>query len=1032
MATELIINATLPETRIALLENGEIQELHIERDSERGIVGNIYKGKVIRVLPGMQAAFVDIGLEKAAFLYVDDIFFPDMNTPLVSPPLPSDAPKPVSVTPNVVPNANAVAAPSTGSGRGRFQRGRDGRGGQKAVQGPVAPGSPEDHARLQREYALQMLNGDDEGADENAPKTEQLEGQPEQAPVVAAPATPGLGAEIDPREGQIEGQVEARSPVSDEEDDAEGSEAQVVYRPEPLIDASAWAEDVADADDAEPAAEVTSAAGAETSAASETAVAQEGTLTESQTEPAAVEIASLEAEGSQAGAETKSVEPGAPIVKPVQRGATFESSDDDDGDEDEDATEMPRRRRRREPVNIADIIKEGQEIIVQVAKDPIGTKGARLTCHVSLPGRYLVFMPTVDHIGVSRRIEGEGERRRLKETISKIRPAGTGVIVRTASGKQTDKKLKADLDYLVTTWNDIQKKFKKQRTPSPVYQDMTIVLRAIRDMFTDEVDKVVVDSKREHKAIMKFVQRFIPNVKEKVELFEGDMPIFDYFGIETEISRAMERKVWLKSGGYLVIDQAEALVAIDVNTGRYVGKKTLEETILKTNLEAVKEIAYQLRLRNCGGIIILDLIDMEKENNRDKVYKALEEAIKKDRARPSIMKISQLGLVEMTRKRTRDSLVRSLCEPCSYCEGKSFVKNKLTIAYDIMRDIEREASVRETLAVSIQCHPTVADVLLEDKRDVIEDMERQFSKKVTIRGNGAYHVEQYELIAHGEGKNIVWSSEERRQRVRQKSQERQQQIAAEVRKQAEVERQERRKEQEEKRRQAEAQRAERRAQAEERRRIAMEQRAAAIAARNAAIEAGADPNELPPIEGEGELAFQDAEGLEGDLAEGGELLPDGTRAPGSPRPGGKPLDPNRRRRRRGRRGRGGRGRNNDRGFRGPNPNAPGASAGGNPQSGLPQDAYESMPSSDRESFGPAELAGSTEPGAGQAGREQNPDALRRRRRRGRRGGRRRFRGPRDGQGNATSGSGGAPKGNTSSDAPAVSVSPKGDTGHDRQ
>ncbi|MEW6056882.1 MAG: Rne/Rng family ribonuclease [Bdellovibrionota bacterium] len=1041
MATELIINATLPETRIALLEEGEIQELHIERDSERGIVGNIYKGKVIRVLPGMQAAFVDIGLEKAAFLYVDDIFFPDMENPLQTQPLPEAQPKAVAVQakaegPLPLPLAKQAR------GRGRFGRGRD----TRVPALPPTPGSPEDHAQLQREYAKQMLDIEEEF---EAP----VPGQAGQADSQATPSAEGSAVDAQEAAGSAEGrpvQTEGTPSVAPEGDeetladptleadflDADGEEqkeedveAGVIYRPEPIIDADAWAEEVARAH----TKAVVAATGAEPGAEVIPAETVEAVVPEVIVAPKVVEVVA---------------------VPQVARQVPVE-------DDDDEVSEMPRRRKRRESLNIADIVKEGQEILVQVAKDPIGTKGARLTCHVSLPGRYLVFMPTVDHIGVSRRIESEIERRRLKETMSKVRPAKTGVIVRTASGKQTDRKLKADLDYLVTTWNDIQRKFKKQKCPSPVYQDLTIVLRAIRDMFTDEVDKVVVDSKREHRAIMKFVTRFIPNVKSKVELYVGDMPIFDAFGIETEISRAMERKVWLKSGGYLVIDQAEALVAIDVNTGRYVGKKTLEETILKTNLEAVKEIAYQLRLRNCGGIIILDLIDMEKEANRDKVFKALEEELKKDRARPTIMKISQLGLIEMTRKRTRDSMVRSLCEPCSYCEGKGYVKNKLTIAYDIMRDLEREGIEKDTQAISIQCHPSVADVLLEDKRDVLEDLERQFSKKITIRGNGAYHVEQYELVSHRESKNQVWSSEERRQIIRTRIQERQQQLAQEQRKQADAQRQERKRENEERRKQQDTLRQERKAQSEEKRRLAAEQRRE----RQAAVQTEASENrdEAPPEDREGfdaETSMdQPAAGVNVQTAASGGrsdfydeedepqplVNPDGTPIVGAgqprvprpniPKPLNREMRPNRhprgdrqdasaaggpdrnRRRRRGRRGRGGRpGQPEAGGGRHPHPRP---NQGFRPQQGpavrpngdravlpqrRPEELYSEPSSADSEHLRPDELAGSVvgaegEEGARPAGgaprQPRDPrdrDDNQRRRRRGRRGGRRfRFR-----------------------------------------
>jgi ribonuclease G len=419
---------------------------------------------------------------------------------------------------------------------------------------PVTPGSPEEHAMMQREYARRMLDveeeveptGQPQGEAENnvasvtaeeqsVDETQELqppaEGEaqvPGGEPAEAQLSPSAIAAGVDPRQAELsENQPEARAPqpeAPDAEEELDEYEAQdedeepaggLVYRPEPLIDAEAWADEVARASrsaEEAPAEAAASAEAVEAPVESSTAAAAEQPAGPVTTEPLPAEQIGEAAAVAQPVARLPLVTPLAtPIpVTPRER--------DDEGEEDEDEDSMPRRRRRREHVNIADIVKEGQEILVQVAKDPIGTKGARLTCHVSLPGRYLVFMPTVDHIGVSRRIESEGERRRLKETMGKIRPSRTGVIVRTASGKQQDKNLKADLDYLVSTWNDIQKKFKKQRSPTLVYQDLTIVLRAIRDMFTDEVDKVVVDSKREHRGIMRFVSRFIPSVKSKVEL----------------------------------------------------------------------------------------------------------------------------------------------------------------------------------------------------------------------------------------------------------------------------------------------------------------------------------------------------------------------------------------------------------------------------------------------------------------------------------------------------------------------------------
>jgi Rne/Rng family ribonuclease len=392
-------------------------------------------------------------------------------------------------------------------------------------------------------------------------------------------------------------------------------------------------------------------------------------------------------------------------------------------------------------------LKEGQEVLVQVAKDPIATKGARLTCHISLPGRHLVCMPTIDHVGVSRRIERDDERRKLRDLVEKNRPRNLGFIVRTASGRgKSEIRIKQDIDYLARLWGEIRDKSASVTAPALVYEDLNSVLRAIRDWVTEDIDKIIVDSRYHYNEILKFVSHFMPPLKQKVELYGGDVPIFDAYSISTELSRSLERKVWLKSGGYLVIDQAEALVAIDVNTGRYVGKKNLEDTILKTNLEAVQEIAYQLRLRNCGGIIILDLIDMDKEENKHRVYRALEEALKKDRARPTILKISELGLVEMTRKRTRDTLVRALCDSCTHCEGKGFVKSKQTVAYEVMRELEREGIEKDVQNILIQAHADVIEILAIEERDSLDQLERRYRKQIYLQTVGDFHPEQFEII----------------------------------------------------------------------------------------------------------------------------------------------------------------------------------------------------------------------------------------------------------------------------------------------
>jgi len=505
MATELVINAAPHETRIALIENGTIAELHIERTRGKGIVGNIYKGRVIRVLPGMQAAFVDIGLEKAAFLYVADVF----------------------------------------------------------------------DAFEEYESLLYGVKKDQE---------------------ISGPL---------PRDSQ-------------------------------------------------------------------------------------------------------------PEFKPLHP--------------------------------IEELLQEGQELLVQVSKEPLGTKGARITSHISLPGRHLVYMPTVDHVGISRRIEDEEERERLREAVERLKKPGTGFIVRTVSEGKSEDDLLSDMQYLSTLWDEISKRQDKISVPSLVHCDLDVIQKVVRDIVTEQVDKIIVDSKPDYDRIVQFITTFMPKMKYLIELYEDEEPIFDHYGLEVEISRALGRKVWLKSGGYIIIEQTEALTAVDVNTGRFVGKHNLEDTILKTNLEAVKEIAYQLRLRNIGGIIIIDFIDMEKEVNRDKVFNALEEALKSDKSKTNIQKISELGLVEMTRKRVRESIGRMMCEPCPYCEGRGYIKSKTTVCHEIFRELRREMlDIRGSKAM-VSVHPQVADLLYDEERRGLEELEKRFKKRITVRAKPGFHQEQFEIV----------------------------------------------------------------------------------------------------------------------------------------------------------------------------------------------------------------------------------------------------------------------------------------------
>jgi ribonuclease G len=401
-------------------------------------------------------------------------------------------------------------------------------------------------------------------------------------------------------------------------------------------------------------------------------------------------------------------------------------------------------KRGRPDLTIEELIQEGQEIFVQASKDPIGSKGARVTSYVTMPGRYLVLMPNVEHVGISRRISDESERTRLRTIVEDIKPKGYGLIIRTASEGSTEDDLKKDLDFLILLWENIQGKKDRVSAPSLLYSDLDLIFRSVRDLMIQDVKRLVIDSAEEYERIKDFVRTYFEKLLGKIELYDGTEPIFDAFGIELDISRAIGRKVWLKSGGYIVIDQTEAMTVIDVNTGKFVGKEELEDTILKTNLEAVKEIAYQIRLRNLGGIIIVDFIDMEKFENRERVFNAFVEAMKKDRAKNTISHISELGLIQMTRKRVRESLGRTLCESCPYCEGKGFVKSPRTLCYEIFRKIMRLAK-HGGERIIVTAHPSVAELLTDEERAGVEDIESRYNVKITIKESRGLHQENYEV-----------------------------------------------------------------------------------------------------------------------------------------------------------------------------------------------------------------------------------------------------------------------------------------------
>ena len=495
MTTEILINATSYEVRLALVEDGNLSEFHMQRPTDKGLMGNVYKGRIVRVLPGMQAAFVDIGLERTGFLYVDDV---------------------------------CVASNSS------------------------------------------------------------------------------------------------------------------QYNP---------------------------------------------CITDCSQTP------------------TRSVGP-----------------------------------------RIEDLISEGQDLLVQVSKDPIGTKGARLTCHITLPCRNLVFIPQTDHIGVSRKIEDEELRAELKALIEEIRPQSAGFILRTVAEHATREELEADMEYLLILWDEIIDKANTKESPSLVHEDLSIVLRSIRDFFTMDVDHLIIDDKNAYDQLLGHVQTFAPQLAEKISLYQDETPLFEAHNIEVEIGRAIEKKVWLRSGGYIIIESTEALSVIDVNTGRYVGKSNLNSTIFKTNMEAAIEIAYQLRLRNIGGIIIIDFIDMEDDAHREELFATFKEAVKKDKSRNNILKLSEFGLVQMTRKRNSENLHQLMCEPCHYCSGEGMIKSRRTICYDIFRKISRKAKNSHGNTITLRVHQKIADMLHNEEEPTLLKVEKDFSKRIIVAPSKELHIEKYEII----------------------------------------------------------------------------------------------------------------------------------------------------------------------------------------------------------------------------------------------------------------------------------------------
>jgi ribonuclease G len=429
----------------------------------------------------------------------------------------------------------------------------------------------------------------------------------------------------------------------------------------------------------------------------------------------------------------------------------FEDSsiDSDDGDESPEgaASRIARSRKQLAARKIEDLLKPGQNVLVQVVKDPIGLKGARVTGYISLPGRYSVFMPHVEQIGVSRRIGSDKERRRLRDLVNSARPKGSGFIVRTAAEDASDQELRDDVDFLARLWAEISRREEDLRGAGLVYADLDLALRVVRDLLREDTAEVVIDDEEQFDRVRKFTMAFLPRFTDRIKRYDGRRPVFDAHHIEPALRQAMSRRVPLKSGGSLVIDQGEALTAIDVNTGSFTntGSGNLEDTVTANNLEACEEVARQLRLRNIGGIIVVDFVDMDKEGNRRKVWDAFQKALSRDRARTNVTKISELGLVEMTRKRTRESLVQLLTEPCPTCEGAGVVKSVTTVAYEILREVRRSGMHVDNDKIDLECAPRVAEVLQKQERDYLDHLEKRFQKKIEVIGQKGWKPDQFRV-----------------------------------------------------------------------------------------------------------------------------------------------------------------------------------------------------------------------------------------------------------------------------------------------
>ena len=797
MSKELIISSNRHETKVAVLEDDQVVEVYFQRENEYSLAGSIHKGRVTRVLPGMQSAFVDIGLDRDAFLYVSD-FFEDNEeydkivssveekilkldrTPgaaaavvveAAAVEIPEEAPEPVAASPAIAPPAAEVRQPERES-RDRDRDGHDRRGRRSRRRRPgnnKGPRLPESkYYSPAREEAAPREEAEPAGADdffvlpgESLAKYTRGDHAGEEGEAAAADFEgPAAGAEAALEEPWEEAPAEPEEPEAASGADSEEAEAEIAAPEDDDEAPPAAAEELEVEPEEEPAAlaaddDIETAEDVEPVliAAEEAAVSAEDV--ESEPEPART-ITSLTATLREQGPRYLHR-----VSRRMRRkGGRGGENADYRASEQPPAQRPPQRQEQQHTASrpevvrekgvapsIADLLREGQEIIVQIAKEPLGQKGARITSHIALPGRFLVYMPTVDHIGVSRKIASDEERSRLKRILQSHRSGiPGGFIVRTAGEGHPEEELRADMMFLYNLWLDMRQKAEKKPAPALIHHDLDVVERTLRDQLTQAFKNIWVDSEEVYENALRFVQRFQPALVGRVKLYTRPTPIFDEFGITSELEKALRPKVWLKSGGYIVINQTEALVAVDVNTGKYVGKSNrLEDTIVKTNTDAIREIVRQIRLRDLGGIIVVDFIDMDERKNRQKVMQALEEAMRSDRAPYKILQFNDFGLVAITRKRVKQSLERTLCAPCPYCEGAGYVKSVGTIIAEILVEAQKIARAVEGEDVMLRVNPEVAKVLKSAKNNYLQEIEEILGRTVMVKSDPQLHQEKFDL-----------------------------------------------------------------------------------------------------------------------------------------------------------------------------------------------------------------------------------------------------------------------------------------------